>query len=103
MTGFSGFLLFSLTDYVIIPIRMGIEKEGVILDLAVDISLIRKPDVAQTVGGHMATVTVLRLESLELISIETAQAVPGCKPHESIIVLQQLGDMIRWYAILLVI
>ena len=82
---------------------MGIEKEGVVIHLAIDISLIRKPDVAQTVGRRVATVTAESLEGQEFISIETAQAVPSGEPHETIIVLQQLGDMIRRYAILLVI
>ena len=99
----SGLFPVSLVDQVLKAVGASVKTKGIILNLAIDVSLVRQPDVSQTVACHVATVTILALEGLEVISVKTAQAVPGRKPHESVSILQQLCDMVRWHTVLFII
>jgi hypothetical protein len=60
-------------------------------------------DVADAVGSHVTPVANLRLKGMKLVTVVAAQSVPGSKPHKTLLVLQQLGDMSRGYAILFVV
>ena len=99
----SGLFPVCLVDQVLKTVGASVKTEGIILNLAIDVSLVRQPDVSQTVAGHVATVTILALEGLEVISVKTAQTVPGGEPHEPVSVLQQLCDMVRWHTVLFII
>ena len=60
---------------------------GLKVYLAQDETSWQQRDVADAVGRHVAAVAYGRLEGLELIAVVAAQAVPGGKPHKSLLVL----------------
>ena len=81
----------------------GVEKEMVIIYTAEDIAVGQQRDVTQTVGAHVAAVTQLWLEGLEIITVVTAQAVPSAYPNKTVLVLKNLSQMAVWKTVVLVI